>query len=195
MIEFIEGRIIEKNPAYIIINCNGIGYILNISVNTYSKLPDGENVKIYTHLVVREDAFSLFGFAEEPERHLFRQLISISGIGPNTARMLLSSLSPEEVYNAIINGNVSALQSVKGIGNKTAQRIIVDLKDKLEKTDITKDIYTPVRNTIRQEALSALVMLGFSKNIAEKTLDNVFKQGKSTDMTVEEIVKQALQNL
>jgi len=193
MYDFIKGKLIEKNPASAVIDCNGVGYLINISLNTYSKLKD-ENCLLYTHLAVREDAMSLYGFFDKDERQLFRMLISVSGVGSSTAQLILSSLSPEKAVEAIVNNNISMLQSVKGIGNKTAQRIILDLKDKISKVNISKDILTSAHNTNREEALSGLVMLGFSKQSAEKTLDRIISQ-KGDALSVEDLIKLALQNL
>jgi len=193
MYDFIKGKLIEKNPASAVIDCNGVGYLINISLNTYSKLKD-ENCLLYTHLAVREDAMSLYGFFDKDERQLFRMLISVSGVGASTAQLILSSLSPEKAVEAIVNNNISMLQSVKGIGNKTAQRIILDLKDKISKVNISKDILTSAHNTNREEALSGLVMLGFSKQSAEKTLDRIISQ-KGDALSVEDLIKLALQNL
>ena len=193
MYEFIKGKLIEKNPAYAVIDCNGVGYIINISLNTYSQLKD-ENCMLFTHLAVREDAFTLYGFIEKEERKLFRLLISVSGVGATTAQLILSSLSPGKAVEAIINNNISLLQSVKGIGNKTAQRIIVDLKDKISKVSFSKDILPSLHNTNKDEALSGLVMLGFSKQGAEKVLDKIIIQ-KGDALTVEDLIKLALQNL
>ena len=193
MYEFIKGKLIEKNPAYAVIDCNGIGYIINISLNTYTQLKE-ENCMLFTHLAVREDAFTLYGFIEKEERKLFRLLISVSGVGATTAQLILSSLSPGKAVEAIINNNISLLQSVKGIGNKTAQRIIVDLKDKISKVSFSKDILPSLHNTNKDEALSGLVMLGFSKQVAEKVLDKIIIQ-KGDALTVEDLIKLALQNL
>ena len=193
MYEFIKGKLIEKNPAYAVIDCNGVGYIINISLNTYSKLKE-ENCLLFTHLAVREDAFSLYGFGDKEERQLFRFLISVSGVGATTAQLILSSLTPSKAVEAIINNNVSLLQSVKGIGNKTAQRIIVDLKDKITKVNFSSDILPSLHNTIKEEALSALVMLGFSRQAAEKVLDKIIIQ-KGDALTVEDLIKLALQNM
>ena len=193
MYDFIKGKLIEKNPASAVVDCNGVGYLINISLNTYSKLKD-ENCLLYTHLAVREDAMSLYGFFDKDERQLFRMLISVSGVGSSTAQLILSSLSPEKAVEAIVNNNISMLQSVKGIGNKTAQRIILDLKDKISKVNISKDILTSAHNTNREEALSGLVMLGFSKQSAEKTLDRIISQ-KGDALSVEDLIKLALQNL
>ncbi len=193
MIAFVEGILEEKNPAYVVINCNGTGYMLHISLHTYSQLPDLGSVRIFTHQVIREDAHLLFGFAQTDERELFRQLISVSGVGPNTARMVLSSLLPAEVKNAIVNNNVSLLQSIKGIGAKTAQRMVVDLRDKMEKEGVFKDGNLVFENnTTHEEALSALVMLGFAKNEAQKALASILKKKQGLSVTTEDLVKEAL---
>ena len=194
MYSYFEGKLAEKTPTYAVLECNGVGYLLNITLNTYSKIKDKETCKLYAHLVVREDALTLYGFINEQELELFRKLISVSGVGPSTARMVLSSLTSEEVFNAILSGNVSVLESVKGIGAKTAQRIIVDLKDKLGKTELSKDFFVPQNNTNRQEAFSALVMLGFSKATAVEALDKILKNSE-VSITVEELIKHALQIL
>ena len=194
MYAFIEGKIDELNPAGAVINCQGVGYLINISLNTYSKLLGKEVLKVYTHLVVREDAMILYGFADEQERVVFQHLISVSGIGPNTARLILSALSPDEVADAIVNEKVKLLQSIKGIGGKSAQRIIVDLKDKMQKDSPAREIFSSSHNTNRQEALSALVMLGFNKTLAEKAIDQVIK-AEGTGITVEHLVKATLKIL
>src|SRR3989304_2363143 len=177
MITYIEGKLIEKNPTYVVIECGGVGYFINISLHTYSKIdgsaaqPGTGKCKLYTHFAVREDAHTLYGFAEQQERRLFGHLISGSGVGAATARMVLSSLSPEEVHKAIITKDVAILQSVKGIGSKTAERIIVDLKSRLEKEGLSAGVVSAVHETgnkIKDDALSALVMLGFAKIAAEK---------------------------
>ncbi len=193
MIDFIEGDLAEKNPAYVVLNCNGIGYLVHISLNTYSKLPDSGKVKLHTNLIIREDAHTLFGFAKNEEKTLFRHLISVSGVGPNTARMILSSLTVEEVHNAIVSNNVGLLQAVKGIGGKSAQRIVVDLKDKLEKEGVlTEENLITSNNTLREEALSALVMLGYNKAAAQKTISQILKKNNNADMSVEQLIKEAL---
>lgn len=193
MIDFIEGDLAEKNPAYVVLNCNGIGYLVHISLNTYSKLPDAGKVKLHTNLIIREDAHTLFGFVKMEEKTLFRHLISVSGVGPNTARMILSSLTVEEVHNAIVSNNVGLLQAVKGIGGKSAQRIVVDLKDKLEKEGVlTEENLIPANNTLRDEALSALVMLGYNKAAAHKTISQILKKNANADMSVEQLIKEAL---
>lgn len=194
MYSFIEGKITEKNPAFAVIETGGIGYMVNISLNTFSKIKDLDRCKILTHLVVREDAFILYGFATEEERHLFRHLITVSGVGANTARIILSSLSTSEVADAITTNNVTILQSVKGIGAKTAQRIIVDLKDKLSKDKSVTEIFETSYNTLKEEALSGLLILGFGKNAAAKALDKILKT-KGSPSTVEQLIKDALKVL
>lgn len=199
MITFIEGQLVEKNPTYAVINCNGIGYFLNISLNTYSALGAiNEPCCLLTHLAVKSEATTpvgmiLYGFHTEREREVFLHLISVSGVGSNTARLIISSLTAEEVVSAIINGNAGIFQNVKGIGLKTAQKIIIDLRDKMGKTSGLSDIIAPSRNINRNEALSALVLLGFSRNPAEKALDRVLKTDQS--LTVEQLIKQALKIL
>lgn len=196
MIAFIEGTLEEKNPAYLVINCQGVGYLIHISLHTYSAVPDKGNLRIFTYQVIREDAHTLFGFAGTDERELFKHLITVSGVGPNTARMILSAMSPGEIRSAIISKNINTLQSIKGIGAKTAQRIIVDLKDKLEKTGDFKDDYlVPVNNTIQEEALSALVMLGFAKSVAQKAIAAIIRKRQGETVTAEELVKEALKSI
>lgn len=194
MYSYIEGKLVEKNLTNVVIESNGIGYLINISLNTYSLLGDEEKCKLYTHFIVREDAQLLYGFAEEEERKLFRHLISVSGVGANTARLILSSLSPNELYEAIISNNVSVLQSIKGIGSKTAQRIIVDLRDKLEKEGIPTEKLGIQHNTKKDEALSGLIILGFNKNTAEKALNRIL-QTENKDLSVEQLIKSALKIL
>jgi Holliday junction DNA helicase RuvA len=189
MYEFIEGEIIEKSPAQLVVKAGGIGYLLNISVNTYSKIGDTESGMFFLHHVVREDAELLFGFADREERQIFRLLISVSGVGANTGRLILSSMTPAEVKNAILSGNVVALQSIKGIGAKSAQRIIVDLRDKVGKASETDELFQSQDNTVKDEALSALVALGFPRKTVEKSLSRVMK---GDDLSVEEVVKAAL---
>jgi holliday junction DNA helicase RuvA len=189
MYEFIEGEIIEKSPAQLVIKAGQIAYLLNITVNTYSKIGDQADGKFYLHHVQREDAQLLYGFADKEERELFRMLITVSGVGANTARLILSSMTPSEIRNAILSGNVVALQNIKGIGAKSAQRIIIDLRDKVGKASETDELFVPEGNTIREEALSALVALGFPRRSVEKYLGKIMSKG---DLTVEEIVKEAL---
>ncbi len=199
MYAYIKGKLVEKNPAFAVVECNGIGYLINISLNTYSRLKDQDNFKLYTHLAIKNEAttpvgFVLYGFADEQERQLFRQLISVSGIGNSTAMLMLSSLSPEKIYQAIVENNPSILQSVKGIGGKSALRIIIDLKDKIEKGRITGDLITTTHNTNIEEALSGLTVLGFNKAAAEKALNKVAQQ-QNRDLPVEVLIKEALKIL
>ncbi len=196
MIAYIEGQISEKNPAYIIIDCGGIGYMINVSLYTHSQVPDKGNIKLLTHLTFKDDSFVLYGFAAENEKELFKNLISVSGVGPNTARIILSSYAPDEINKAIIENNSELLQSVKGIGNKTAQRIVVDLKDRIKKEIFAKNEFlTSTDNTIRNEALSALVMLGFAKNPVEKVLDKLISSCEIQNLSAEVLVKEALKKL
>jgi len=194
MYSFIEGKIADLNPTNAVIDCNGIGYSVSISLNTYSRINGKVSCRLHTHLVVREDALTLYGFADTSERHVFQQLISVSGVGPNTARLILSSLTPAEVSEAIANENVRLLQSVKGIGGKSALRIIIDLKDKIMKDLPAGENLLSSHNTGRQEALSALVMLGFNRPVAEKALDQVIKANGST-LPVDQLIKNALKIL
>jgi len=203
MYDYIRGKLAEVNPAYAVIETGGIGFVLHISLNTYSKLSGIETVTLYTHLVVREDAHVLFGFADHEERELFRLLISVSGIGPNTARLLLSSLNVQEIKQAITSGNVGSLKSVKGIGEKSAQRIIVDLRDKLDKVSEPLQKVEITHNTIREESLSGLIILGFPKKVAEKAIDEVIKGYRTSPdngsreggLNVETLIKEALKRL
>ena len=194
MIHHIKGRLVEKSPTHAIIEASGLGYFVNISLITFSKLGNDENCKLYTHLSIKEDAHTLYGFAEKGEREIFRQLISVNGVGASTARIMLSSMTAEEITTAIVTSDVNALKSIKGIGAKSAQRIIVDLKDKLGKIDgIEQNILTFANNTNRDEALSALLALGFIKNSVEKVLNKVLKA--QPDLDVEDLIKEALKNL
>ena len=193
MIAQIKGRLIEKTPTYVIIDCGGVGYQLNISLNTFSKIGDTELCMLYTHFVVREDAQILYGFKEKSERELFRLLISVSGVGSSTAIVILSSLSPNDTKQAILTGDVLTLKGVKGIGAKTAERIIIDLRDKVSKLDGETTISSSSGNTMKEEALSALMMLGFSKKPAETALTKIISNGE--ELTVEELIKRTLKNL
>jgi Holliday junction DNA helicase RuvA len=193
MYEFISGKITELNPTYAVIEAGGIGYLLNISLQTYAFLEGKTEIMLHAHLVVREDAHILYGFSNRQERELFRQLISVSGIGANTARVILSSLSSAELERAIVLGDIDLLKRIKGIGLKTAQRIVVDLKDKIAKGSPDPQIFAPVNNTLKQEALSALVMLGFAKGVAEKNIDQLVRQ--NPNHTVESLIKDALKGL
>ena len=190
MISHINGRIVEKTPTYVVIDCNGVGYRLNISLQTYSAIQT-ENCKLLTHLAVKEDSHTLYGFFTSDERDLFRQLISVSGVGPSTARMILSTYSAEEIVNYIITADVSSIQNVKGIGGKTAQRIIIDLKDKVGKGKETSDLLFTQDNTIKEEALSALLALGFTKKVAYKKMEQVMKN-HAGEITVEDLVRRSL---
>ncbi len=192
MYEYIQGKISELTPTYVVVDNQGVGYFISISLNTYSALSGKEQAIVFIHQVVREDALLLYGFYNKSEREIFRQLISVSGIGANTARMMLSSLSPAEIQEAILSGNVKILNNIKGIGPKTAQRIIIDLKDKVGKSDISGDFLLTQSNTNRDEALSALVMLGFAKNSVDKVLDKLIKDNPKAK--VEELVKKALKS-
>jgi len=193
MYEYIRGELVELNPTFAVVENNGIGYFINISLQSYALLEGKKDVTLFLHQVVREDAILLYGFAQAEERELFRHLISVSGIGPNTGRVILSSLSPAEVMEAILQSDVNTLKQVKGIGLKTAQRIIIDLKDKLGKAKADQEIFVSMDNSIRQEALSALVMLGFAKGTAEKTIAHILKQ--NPNQTVENLIKEALKGL
>jgi Holliday junction DNA helicase RuvA len=195
MISFLKGRLVHKDPAHIIIEVNGVGYQVAISLQTYSEIKDQENILIHTHLQVREDAHVLFGFSNENEKKLFQQLISVNGIGPSTAIVMLSYMSSNELKSAIVREDVAALQSIKGIGGKTAQRVIIDLKDKLKKEswEETSTVSSGPHNTLRNEALSALLTLGLPKAAAEKSVDAILKRSGNT-VTLEDLVKQALKN-
>ncbi len=193
MITHIQGKLIEKNPTDVVIECNGVGYILNISLHTFSQIPDKELLKLYTHLQVKEDSHTLYGFSSLTEREIFRLLISVSGIGANIARTMLSSLTPKQIKEGIAIGDVALIQSIKGIGTKTAQRVIIDLKDKILKIyDIDEDSVSK-GNTNKNEALSALEVLGFVKKQAERVIDKILISQPDAD--VETIIKQALKNL
>lgn len=191
MYEYLNGKLAALSATNAVIDCGGVGYTLHISLNTYSQLKDMPAVKIFTHLIVREDAQELFGFADEDERAMFRQLIGVSGVGASTARMILSSLNPSELKQKISSGDVPSLQKVKGIGSKTAQRIIVDLKDKMQKVELTEKSGFTLHNTTREEALSALLTLGFARNTAEKALEQA-SRNQSTSPSVEQWIKAAL---
>ena len=191
---YIDGKLAFKSPSYVVIDAGGVGYHINISLHTYSQLGTAERCKLYTWLHVKEDGHSLYGFADEGERRLFLHLISISGIGPNTGRMMLSSITPTEIQNAIISGNVALIQRIKGIGPKSAQRVILELQDKLRKEGPDTLTVVPVNKTAKYEALSALVMLGFARNAAEKILEQEINKN-TEDLTVEQLIKYALKNL
>ena len=193
MITHIEGKLVEKNPTDVVIDCNGVGYFINISLHTFSQIPDQEHLRLYTYLQVREDSQSLYGFSSTVEREIFKLLISVSGIGTNTARTMLSSLTPDQVKEGIAGGDVALIQSVKGIGVKTAQRVIIDLKDKVLKVYGIDEPSSIPNNTHKDEALSALDVLGFNKKQSEKVVDKILQA--QPDAQVEQIIKEALKNL
>jgi len=194
MYAYIDGKLTFKNPAYVVVEAGGVGYHINISLNTYSSLGDVERCKLYTWLHVKEDGHTLYGFADEGERRLFLHLISVSGIGPNTGRMILSSITPVEIQTAIVKADYPLIQRIKGLGLKTAQRLVLELQDKLKKEGVDSLISMPQHNTVKDESLSALVMLGFAKQTAEKTIDQILKTTEGT-LSVEQLIKQALKNL
>lgn len=200
MYAYIEGKVVEANPAFVVIEAGGIGYDINISVYTFSHLEVGSTKKLFTHLVVREDAQLLFGFSTEQERLLFRNLISVSGVGANTARLILSAYSPDEISTAISSENADLLKSIKGIGAKSAQRIVIDLKDKLPKDGyILEEKYTLSHNTLFNDALTGLTSLGFNRKQAEKALDKAFtgiqENKPDLELTVEGLIREALKLL
>jgi Holliday junction DNA helicase RuvA len=193
MITHIQGRLVEKTPTDVVIDCNGVGYHIHISLHTYSKIPNAENIKLFTYLQIKEDAHSLFGFVEKSERELFKMLLSVSGIGASIARTMLSSMEPKQILNAIATADVVTIQSIKGIGAKTAQRVILDLKEKVLKIYDLDEVSISSNNTNKDEALSALEVLGFNKKLAEKVIERIVKD--SPDATVESLIKLALKNL
>ncbi|MDC0629137.1 MAG: Holliday junction branch migration protein RuvA [Flavobacteriaceae bacterium] len=193
MITHIQGKLVEKTPTHVIVDCNGTGYFINISLHTFSQLTDQESIKILTHLQVKEDSHTLYGFMSSAEREIFRLLISVSGIGANTARTMLSSLTPIQIREGIAVGDVPLIQSVKGIGLKTAQRVIIDLKDKILKIYDIDETSLSQNNTNKDEALSALEVLGFMKKQSERVVDKIVKE--TPDASVEFIIKEALKNL
>jgi Holliday junction DNA helicase RuvA len=192
MITQIQGKLVEKTPTHVVIDCGGVGYHINISLHSYAILPATDFVKLFTHLQVKEDAHTLFGFVEKSEREIFRLLISVSGIGAGIARMMLSSLSPQQIINAIASGDVATIQAAKGIGNKTAQRTILDLKDKVLKLELSDPVQT-TQNKNKDEALTALEVLGFIRKNAEKVVEKITKA--NPEATIEQIIKLALKSL
>ena len=194
MITQLKGKLVEKNPTNVVIDCNGVGYFVNISLNTYAALPEGEAIKLYTYLQIKEDAHTLYGFLTKAEREVFTLLISVSGVGAGTARTMLSSLTAAQVRNAIVNGEVATIQSVKGIGAKTAQRVVLDLKDKMLKLQDFADAPISAVSTHKEEALAALEVLGFVRKQAEKVVDKIV-QAAPESLSVEDIIKQALKSL
>ena len=193
MITQIRGRLVEKNPTYVVVDCSGVGYLLHISLQTYSSITDEEAIRLYTHLSIREDAHTLYGFYTKMEREVFKLLISVSGVGPSIARTMLSSMTSEDIQNAIASENVALIQSVKGIGAKTAQRVIVDLRDKILKTFDIDEVSVNTNNTNKEEALSALEVLGFNRKQSEKVVGTILKE--SPEATVELLIKKALKSL
>lgn len=193
MIAFIKGRLVEKSPTEVIIDCNGVGYQINISLHTYAQLPNSENITLLTYFQVKEDSQTLYGFADKTEKEIFKLLISVSGIGGNTARNMLSHITPKELMSAIAANDLKTIQSVKGIGVKTAQRLVIDLQEKVIKLFNIEDLTVVYHNTNSEEALSALEVLGFVRKSAEKTVKKIVEQ--NPDATVEMIIKQALKNL
>lgn len=191
MITHLRGRLIEKNPTHLVVECNGVGYEVKVSLNTFTALAADENLFIYTQQIFREDAQILFGFHTKEERQMFNHLISVSGIGPNTAILMLSALSPEEIAHAIQTEDVNTIKSIKGIGTKTAERVIIDLRDKVVKMEFSSNNIFTQNNTKRFEALTALIALGFDKKAAEKALDKV----GSGDEAVEVLIREALKIL
>ena len=193
MITHLQGRLVEKTPTYLVIDCNGVGYWVNISLHTFSQLSDTQQLKIYTYLQIKEDAHTLFGFFDKFEREIFSLLISVSGVGANTARVMLSSLSPAQLQSAIVNSDVRTIQSVKGIGAKTAQRIILDLKEKMVK--LTGDSASASQSpSNKEEALAALEVLGYPRKAAEAVVNKILTQS-GQEFSVEQLIKQALKQL
>ncbi|WP_395633546.1 Holliday junction branch migration protein RuvA [Flavobacterium sp.] len=193
MIAHIQGKLVEKTPTDVVIDCNGVGYHVNISLHTFSLLPQTDFIKLYTYFQIKEDAHSLYGFVEKSERELFKLLLSVSGIGAGIARTMLSSLDPKQIIQAIANGDVGTVQSIKGIGNKTAQRVILDLRDKVLKIYDLDEISVAQHNINREESLSALEVLGYVRKNAEKVVDKILKE--NPEASVETIIKQAFKNL
>ncbi|MFZ4435516.1 MAG: Holliday junction branch migration protein RuvA [Flavobacterium psychrophilum] len=193
MIAHIQGKLVVKTPTEVVIDCGGVGYHIHISLHTFSLLPSTDFVKLYTYLQIKEDAHSLFGFVEKSERELFKMLLSVSGIGAGIARTMLSSLEPKQIIQALALGDLATIQSIKGIGLKTAQRAILDLKDKVAKIYQIDDVFLVSNNTNKDEALSALEVLGFNRKLAEKVMDKLVKE--SPEATVEALIKLALKNL
>lgn len=193
MIAHIQGKLVEKSPTEVVIDCSGVGYSVNISLHTYSLLPSTDFIKLFTHLIIKEDGHTLYGFVEKSEKEIFKMLITVSGIGAGIARTMLSSLEPKQIIQALASGDVTTIQSIKGIGGKTAQRAILDLKEKVLKIYDLDEVSVTQNNTNREEALSALEVLGFVRKSSEKIIDKVISQ--NPDATVELIIKQALKNL
>ena len=193
MIAHLQGKLVEKTPTEVIIDCNGVGYHVNISLHTYSLLPASDAIKLFTYLQIKEDSNTLFGFVEKSEREIFKMLLSVSGIGASIARTMLSSLEPKQIIHAIASADVVTIQSIKGIGSKTAQRVILDLKDKVLKLYDLDEVSMSQSNTNKDEALSALEVLGFVRKSSERVVEKIVKD--NPDATVENIIKLALKNL
>lgn len=193
MIAYLKGKLVHKEPAFVIIEVNGVGYQVMISLSTYSEIKDREDIKLHTYLNIREDAHILFGFANELERGMFLNLISVNGVGPSTAMMVLSSMSPNDLKNAILREDTASLQAIKGIGGKTAQRLILELKDKVKKEAFEAPVLGGANNTTTKEALTALMTLGITKAAAEKSIEAVLKKSGNS-LSLEELVKLALKN-
>ncbi len=193
MIAHLQGKLVEKTPTQVIIECGGVGYHVNISLHTYSLLPSSDSIKLFTHLQIKEDAHTLFGFVEKSEREIFKMLLSVSGIGASIARTMLSSLDPKQITNAIASGDVVTVQSIKGIGSKTAQRVILDLKEKVLKLYDLDEVSMSQSNTNRDQALSALEVLGFVRKTSERIVEKIIKE--APDSSVESIIKTALKIL
>ena len=193
MIAQIQGKLVEKSPTEVVIDCGGVGYHINISLHTFSLLPTSDHIKLFTYLQIKEDAHTLYGFVQKSEREIFKMLISVSGIGAGIARTMLSSLEPKQIVQAIASDDVATIQSIKGIGAKTAQRAILDLKDKVLKLYDLDEVVLSQSNTNRDEALSALEVLGFLRKASEKLVEKIVKE--HPDASVEFIIKQALKNL
>lgn len=195
MYEFLQGEVLELTPTFVVLDCGTTGWMIHISLQTFSQLQDKKNARLFVHQIIREDAHLLYGFASKEEREMFRLLIGVSGVGAATARLLLSSLTAQELQQAIVTGNIKVLQGVKGIGQKSAERLVVELKDKLGKLGPVDHLLVPKYNTSREEAFSALITLGFAKNQVEKLLDKIIMQNPQHTPSVEELIKQALREL
>ena len=193
MIAHLQGKLVEKNPTEVIIDCNGVGYHVNISLHTYSLLPNSDAIKLFTYLQIKEDSHTLFGFVEKSEREIFKMLLSVSGIGASIARTMLSSLEPKQIIQAIASADVVTIQKIKGIGSKTAQRVILDLKEKVLKLYDLDEVSMIQNNTNKDEALSALEVLGFVRKSSERVVEKIVKE--NPEATVENIIKLTLKNL
>lgn len=193
MITQIKGRLVEKNLTNVVIDCHGVGYYINISLNTHSQIGNSEELLLFTHLHIKEDSHTLYGFVTQNERSIFRLLISISGIGPSIARTMLSSMDPHEIQKSILGENLEAIKSIKGIGLKTAQRVLIELKDKVQKIEGFDENFQSKSNTIKEETLSALEVLGYSRRQTEKVIDNIIQS--HPESSIEELIKSALNKL